>query len=305
MRKRQLGQSDLYVSEIGLGCMSLGTNPDNAVEIIQTALEHGVNYFDTADLYDFGNNEKLLGKALKSVREKVILATKVGNKWDNKETWSWDASKKYIKEAIKSSLLRLHTDYIDLYQLHGGTMEDNHEEVIDAFEELVQEGFIRYYGISSIRPNVIQSYASKSNIVSVMMQYSLLDRRPEEWSPFLQDKNISIIARGPIAKGILSERMLEKCSPSIKENGYLDYIYHELEELLGQLREAFASRNLLDIALQYILSHHSVGAIIPGASSKEQVIQNIKAAQSAPLTREEIQLLQSLTHANTYTQHRL
>lgn len=94
-----------------------------------------------------------------------------------------DPSKAYIKEAVKKSLTRLKTDYIDLYQLHGGTIEDNIDETIEAFEELKQEGVIRYYGISSIRPNVIKEYVKKSNIVSIMMQFSLFDRRPEEWLP--------------------------------------------------------------------------------------------------------------------------
>lgn len=305
MKQRKLGNSELYVSEIGLGCMSLGTDENKAKTIIQSALENGINYFDTADLYDFGVNEELVGNALKPVRNDIILATKVGNKWGtNKDKWSWDPSKGYIKEAVKQSLLRLQTDYIDLYQLHGGTMEDNHDETIEAFEELVQEGVIRYYGISSIRPNVIKSYISKSTIVSVMMQYSLLDRRPEEYMPLLQEHNVNMIARGPIAKGILSNRMLEKASSSIKQNGFMDYTYNDLEELLGRLQERFNSRSIQEIALQYVLAHDEVGAVIPGASSANQIVENIEAVKSDRLSKEELQLLRSLTTANTYTQHR-
>jgi len=305
MNKRRLGNSELYVSEIGLGCMSLGLNEKKADEIIHTAIDHGINYLDTADLYDYGLNEELVGKAIKSVRKDLIIATKVGNKWnDSKDSWNWDASKDYIKEAVKSSLFRLQTDYIDLYQLHGGTMEDNHHEVIEAFEELKQEGIIRYYGISSIRPNVITSFAQNSKISSVMMQYSLLDRRPEEWFPLLKEQQISVIARGPIAKGILSERMLDKADPSVLQNGFLTYSYNQLVELMSSLKEAFASRPIEDLAFQYILSHEEIGAVIPGASSSKQVLQNIKAVQSKKLTEEELQLLRSLTTANKYTQHR-
>ncbi len=171
MEKRRLGKSDLYVTELGLGCMTLGTDALAAERIINAALEEGVNYFDTADLYDFGVNESIVGRALKPVREQVIMATKVGNRWNNKQDgWSWDPSKAYIKEAVKDSLTRLGTDYIDLYQLHGGTLDDPIDETIEAFEDLVSEGLIKYYGISSIRPNVIREYASKSNISSVMMQ---------------------------------------------------------------------------------------------------------------------------------------
>ena len=307
MKKRQLGSSELFVSEMGLGCMSLGTDEKEANYIIKSALEHGVNYFDTADLYDFGLNEKIIGKTLKSVRDEVIIATKVGNKWGNEQDrWIWDASKAYIKEAVKKSLLRLQTNYIDLYQLHGGTMTDNHEEVIEAFEELRREGIIRYYGISSIRPNVIQSFATQSNIISVMMQYSLLDRRPEEWLSILKENQISMIARGPIAKGILTEKALEKSSTSLQENGFLDYSYNQLESLLLSLKEHFSTqRSIQEVAFQYILSCDVVGAVIPGASNAAQVIDNIKAVQANPLTDEELQFLHSITIANKYQQHRL
>lgn len=118
--KRTLGQSDLKVSEVGLGCMSLGTEKQRALSILDEALELGINYLDTADLYDFGLNEEIVGEAIKSRRKDVILATKAGNRWkEGKPGWFWDPSKAYIKEAVKRSLKRLQTDYIDLYQLHG------------------------------------------------------------------------------------------------------------------------------------------------------------------------------------------
>lgn len=306
MDKRKLGNSELFVSKMGLGCMSLGTDEKQAAKIIHTALDNGINYFDTADLYEFGANEEIVGKTLKSVRSDIILATKVGNKWGpKKDSWSWDASKQHIKNAVKDSLLRLQTDYIDLYQLHGGTMEDNHIETIEAFEELVEEGVIRSYGISSIRPNVIASYFSKSNIASVMMQYSLLDRRPEEYFSLFKDNEANIVARGPVAKGLLSDRMLEKASDSIIENGFLNYKYDELELLLGNLKERFQSRGLHEVALQYVLSNKEVASVVPGASSAEQVLKNIEAVNSEPLTENELTLLQSLTIANKYEQHRI
>ena len=239
MKKRKLGNSDLFVTELGLGCMSIGTEEKKARKIIEASLEEGINYFDTADLYDFGKNEKIVGTALKEVREHVIIATKVGNRWSqDKKGWSWDPSKSYIKEEVKQSLNRLGTDYIDLYQLHGGTINDPIEEAIEAFEELKAEGYIRYYGISSIRPNVIREYIKKSSIVSVMMQYSILDRRPEEETlPFLEEHGVSVVTRGPLAKGLLSEKMLEKVS----EKGYQDYSLQELNEVLPLLKEKLAS----------------------------------------------------------------
>lgn len=307
MKKRQLGTSDLFVSEIGLGCMSLGTDQKKAQAVIDAALEEGVNYFDTADLYDFGENEQIVGQALKNVRDQVIIATKAGNRWtEAKDSWTWDPSKGYIKEAVKQSLKRLNTHYIDLYQLHGGTTEDNIEQTIEAFEELKTEGFIRHYGISSIRPNVIREYIDKSNIVSVMMQYSILDRRPEEEAlPLLQENRISVVTRGTVAKGLLSDRMLNKASQSIKKNGYLDYSIDELQEMLPELKEKLASsRSLAEVAIQYNLAQPAVASIVAGASSPEQIRENARAASSQPLSAEEIKLIQLLTKANKYDQHR-
>ncbi|WP_079509633.1 aldo/keto reductase [Mesobacillus jeotgali] len=303
MKKRKLGASDLYVSEIGLGCMSLGTDFSKAQAVVEAALEEGINYFDTADLYDFGENEKIVGKALHQFREQVVIATKAGNRWtDSKDSWSWDPSKSYIKEAVKQSLKRLNIDYIDLYQLHGGTIEDPIDETIEAFEELKSEGYIKYYGISSIRPNVIREYAQKSNIVSVMMQYSMLDRRPEEEAlPLLNEKGISVVTRGTVAKGMLSDKLLEK-APS---KGYLDYNYEELRELLPLLKEKLTSaRTLTEAAIQYNLADPAVASVVAGASNPEQIIENARAAKACPLSAEEIDLIKSITKENQYEQHR-
>ncbi|MET3696197.1 aryl-alcohol dehydrogenase-like predicted oxidoreductase [Bacillus oleivorans] len=307
MEKIQLGTSDLTVSRLGLGCMSLGTDAAKAEKIIHAALEEGINYFDTADLYDFGENEIIVGQALKQVRDQVVIATKVGNRWKEKNRvgWTWDPSKAYIKDQVKQSLKRLHTDYIDLYQLHGGTIDDPIDETIEAFEELKQEGYVRYYGISSIRPNVIREYINKSNIISVMMQYSILDRRPEEVIPILLDHQIHVVARGPIAKGMLTDRLLSQAGDSIKENGYLDYTYEELEELLNALKQNLTSeRSMTSIALHYVLSNPAVGVVVPGASSVEQLKNNVNAVNQPPLSKEEIQYIRKIAKMNVYTQHR-
>lgn len=307
MEKRQLGRSDLHVSALGLGCMSLGTVESTAREIIDAALFEGINYFDTADLYDYGMNEKIVGQALKSVRDQVVIATKVGNRWhDKKDGWSWDPSKSYIKEEVKQSLIRLGTDYIDLYQLHGGTLDDNIDETIEAFEELKSEGYIKYYGISSIRPNVIREYIAKSSMVSVMMQYSMLDRRPEEEvMPLLTENKIGVVTRGPLANGLLSDQLLEKASKRVQENGYLDYSYEELTDLLPLLKEKLASaRSFTEVAMQFNLANPSVTSIVAGASSVKQLRENAAAVRSQPLTSDELQVILGLTKANRYEQHR-
>ncbi|UYX50917.1 aldo/keto reductase [Bacillus thuringiensis] len=304
MKKRQLGNSDLYVTEIGFGCMSLGTSEAEAMRIIDEAIDLGINFFDTADLYDYGLNEEFVGKALKGKRDQIVLTTKVGNRWtEEKNGWSWDPSKAYIKAEVKESLRRLQTDYIDLYQLHGGTTEDPIDETIGAFEELKKEGIIRHYGISSIRPNVIREYAKRSNIVSVLMEYSLLNRRPEEWFPLLNEHQISVIARGPLAKGILTNNNASKIE-RVKKKDYLSYSYDELNITLASVKEIIGERSLTGSAIQYCLNNEAVASVIPGASSIQQLQANVHAGEPMSLTKEEYTQLQQIVKFDTYALHR-
>ena len=125
MEYQQLGKSDLKISRIGFGCMSLKPNDPESEKILLQAIELGINYFDTADLYDKGANEEMLGRVFKANRNKIILATKAGNQWrPDGSGWDWNPRKEYILQCAEQSLKRLQTDYIDLFQLHGGTMND-------------------------------------------------------------------------------------------------------------------------------------------------------------------------------------
>jgi 1-deoxyxylulose-5-phosphate synthase len=297
MKHNRLGTSDLLVSEIGFGCMSLPLEQATSTKLLHRALELGINFFDTADLYQQGENEKTVGHAFKGMRDKVILATKVGNRWNyDGKTWRWDASPEWIKEEIHHSLKRLQTDYLDLYQLHGGTLEDPIDDIIATFEELKQQGLIRYYGISSIRPNVIREWVKRSRMVSVMMQYSLLDRRPEETAlDLLHQNNISVIARGPVAKGLLSSKAAA---------AFQDYHQEEVAKVQTELA-AFetAQRSKGQIAIRYSLSHPAVAVSIPGASRLEQLQENVDAS-TITLNDNEFAQLRAMTKANMYEVHR-
>jgi len=306
MKKNQLGKSAIYISELTLGCMSLGTNTQHAKAIIDKAIDAGINHLDTADLYHFGENEAIIGEAIKNKRDEIILTTKVGNHFHKeKEDWFWDPSKTHIKNGVKDSLRRLQTDYIDFYMLHGGTIEDPIGESIEAFDELKQEGLIRAYGISSIRPNVIREYVKHSSIDGVMMQYNMLDRRPEEEIlDLLHANSISVLARGPLAKGMLSNKA-EKQMKIKGKDGYLDYTYGELQSIHQQLTANLHEASTLnELALKYVLKHPAVATAVFGASSIEQVEENINFDLSKALTNETYFALQKLAKSINYTQHR-
>lgn len=298
MQYQKLGQSDLEVSAISFGCMSLGNEEKTNIHLLHTAHELGINFFDTADLYQKGLNESFVGKAFKDRRQDVILATKVGNQLrPDGKGWDWNPSKAYIKKAVFDSLRRLQTDYIDLYQLHGGTIDDPIEETIEAFEELQQAGHIRYYGISSIRPNVIREYLDKSNIVSIMMQYSLLDRRPEESClDLIHQKRRGVIVRGGLAKGLLADKPAR------------EYLSHTEEEVskAQQLLEKESAPELTSgqTALQYCLHHPAVATIACGISHEEQLHENVETIYKKKLSDAAIDRLKNGIRADRYELHR-
>ncbi|ASN05450.1 aldo/keto reductase [Virgibacillus necropolis] len=305
MNTNRLGKSDLYVSDLTLGCMSLGTDATKAKEIIDEALDAGINHLDTADLYDFGMNEEVVGEAIKNKRKDIILTTKVGNHFDRaKKDWHWDPSKAHIKDGLKDSLRRLQTDYIDFYMLHGGTTDDPINETISAFDELKQEGVIRAYGISSIRPNVIREYVKRSSIDGVMMQYNMLDRRPEEEIlDLLEQHTISVLARGPLAKGMLTEKGNQQIEKKAQD-GFLDYSQRELTDIYQKISKTVGDSSLSSVALNYILHHPAVASAVFGASSVAQVNDNVAYRTSQLMTDDMYASLQAITKPIKYDKHR-
>jgi aryl-alcohol dehydrogenase-like predicted oxidoreductase len=298
MTYQQLGASTLSVSQIGYGCMSLKNGNSENELLLHTAFEKGINFFDTADLYDKGANESLVGKVFKEKRKEVIIATKVGNQWRPDGTgWDWNPTKKYILSAVEESLKHLQTDYIDLYQLHGGTIDDPIDETIEAFETLQQQGKIRFYGISSIRPNVIREYAQRSKIVSVMMQYSLLDRRPEEFAlSFLKEKGIGVITRGSVAQGLLIDKPAKP---------YLNYEQGEVEKAAKAVRDVSSKeRTVTQTALRFVLANPAITSAIVGMRTMKQLEEALKTIDTPELNDERLSYLQKAVAVNYYDQHR-
>ncbi len=301
MKRNVLGQSGIEIGELGFGCMSLdASKPEESTRILREAFDAGVTFFDTADLYDAGKNEELVGQALQACRHEVVIATKVGNRIiPGQAGWTWDPSPAYIETAVEQSLRRLRTDYIDLYQLHGGTMDDPFDEIVETMERLQARGLIRAYGISSIRPNVILHYLKHSQIASVMMQYSLLDRRPEEWFPAIEEAGVSVIARGPVARGLLGggKRMADG-------ETYLQWTQADIDAALASIQEMLDGRSATQLSLAFAMYPKVVATAVPGASSLAQLRENLGVCTAPSLTAEEIRKLSDAFPAAKYEAHR-
>lgn len=286
----------LKISDVSFGCMSLKPGQDHK-SLIDEAIDGGITLFDTADLYDKGQNEILLSKALKNRRQDVLISTKVGNKWRaDGSGWDWCPDKKYILGAADKSLQRLQTDYIDLYLLHGGTIDDPFDETIEAFERLKEQGKIRAYGLSSIRPNVIREFVKRSSISAVMTQYSLLDRRPEEETlKLLKEKSIGILARGTVAGGILAGK---SAAP------YLDMDEEKVKSILSNISVATKDRAISETALRYVIDNPALTTAVVGIRTPQQLHAALHAANSPKLTSEEHNALAQAWEGNVYKDHR-
>lgn len=298
MKYIKLGKSNLEVSRIGFGCMSLKGSYTEMEKLIHQAIDGGINLFDTADLYEKGLNEKTVGKAIAQKRSEIILATKVGNQWRKDGSgWDWNPSKQYIITEVEASLKRLQTDYIDLYQLHGGTIDDTIDDTIEAFELLKEQGKIRFYGISSIRPNVIREYVRRSNITSVMLQYSLLDRRAEEFIfPLLIQYGIGILARGTVAGGLLVDKPAKDYLEY--QSKQVGYTATSVQLLSGK------SRSTAQTAIQFVLHKTAVSAAVVGMRTSEQLNEALNIFKAPLLTEREIDNLSQSVKINYYSDHR-
>ncbi|REI30154.1 aldo/keto reductase [Staphylococcus felis] len=300
MQKNTL-KSGIQISELGLGCMSLGTDFKKAEAIIHTALENGITYFDTADIYDKGVNEEIVGKALKPFQQRndLIIGTKVGNHLKSNGDMFWDPSKKYIKENVKSSLKRLGLDQLDLYMLHGGTIDDPLDETISAFDELKQEGLIKSYGLSSIRPNVIRYYLKHSQIETIMSQFNLIDNRPEMLLEEINQHEVKVLARGPLFKGLLTQKS-EKVLSQKFEDGIFDYDYDELKDTILELREK--DTHLSALTFGYLKRFNALGSVIVGASDVNQLKENITHFNQ-DVDEHAIDAARKIVKTLKYTQH--
>jgi aryl-alcohol dehydrogenase-like predicted oxidoreductase len=294
MEYRQLGKSGLKVSAIGLGGNTFGNGADEAqtARIINHALDIGVNFVDTADIYTRGVSEQFVGKAVAGRRNQAIIATKVRGRMGDLPN-DEGLSRKHIMDGVEASLKRLGTDYIDLYQVHNVDQETPVYETLSALDDLVHQGKVRYIGCSNYAAwQICEALwaADRKNLtpfVSVQPRYNIFDRGIErELLPFCRQYGIGIIPYSPLAGGILTGKYREgeKPAPDTRA-GRNPRLQSQLNaDVLGRVNalgkwSGDQGRTVGELALAWLLSRPEVSTVIAGATKPEQVEENVKAAE--------------------------
>jgi aryl-alcohol dehydrogenase-like predicted oxidoreductase len=292
MEYRTLGRTGLRVSAIGLGTMvhagHFGPMKDEeSLAAIDAALELGVNFIDTSDAYGAGYSETLLGKALKGNRDKVILATKGGNIMAGPERGKTNFSADYIGRVMDESLKRLQTDHIDLYQLHNPNAEViRNGDVWELLERRKKEGKIRHYGVSINKIDEALAAIEAGHSDTIQLEYNLLAQEPaDKVFPIAQKKNVAIVARVPLRRGLLTGKLKPEDQErfqkdDVRARNFAGEIFPKELAKVEKLRFLEKpGRSLAQAAIAFCLAHPAVSVVIPGARNDRQARENAAAAE--------------------------
>ena len=306
METTQLGASDLEVSRVGLGCNNFGKRLDLAAAraVVDAAVEVGITFFDTADIYGLGDSERFLGAALASRRDRAVIATKFGNDMQGANGEGPGGSREYVHRAIDASLACLGTDHVDLYYYHRPDGVTPLEETLGAMHELVVAGKVRYLGLSNVDAAQIREAARLTGsgftpVVAVQNSYSLLHRDDDaEVLPLCRDLGIGYVPYFPLENGLLTGkyRRGEPAPEGARLAGTEDDRLSDERLRRVEALEAFAGsrgHTLLELAIGGLASIPGISSVIAGATSPEQVRANA-AAGSWHLTPLELAELERL-----------
>jgi aryl-alcohol dehydrogenase-like predicted oxidoreductase len=304
MKTRKLGRQGLEVSAEGLGCMGMSefygdADEDEAIRTIHRALELGVNFLDTADMYGPFKNEILVGRAIAGRRDEVVVATKFGHvRGANGERLGLRGDADYVRQACDASLERLGTEYIDLYYQHRVDKQVEIEETVGAMKELVEAGKVRYLGLSEASPETIRRAHAVHPISALQTEYSLWTRDPEDRIlPAVRELGIGFVAYSPLGRGLLSGRFR---SPDVFEEG--DFRKHHPRfqgenfqknlELVERVKEIADEKRVTpgQLALAWVLSQGEDIVPIPGTTKVRNLEENV-AAVDIELTEDELRRL--------------
>jgi len=306
MDRRNLGSEGLVVSALGLGCMGMSEfygrgDEDESIATIHRAIELGIDFIDTADMYGPFTNERLVGKAIQGRRDDVVLATKFGN--ERREDGSWigvNGKPEYVRRACDASLQRLAVDIIDLYYQHRVDPEVPIEETVGAMKELVEAGKVRFLGLSEAAPETIRRAHAVHPISALQSEYSLFTRDPEdEILPTLRELGIGFVAYSPLGRGFLTgawksmEDLPEDDTRSGRFPRFSEENFRQNLELAERVREIAAEKGatLGQLALAWLLAQGDDIVPIPGTKRRKYLEENA-AAVDLKLTEEDLRRIE-------------
>lgn len=312
MQKRNLGKSALEVSELGLGCMGMSfglgqpIDEKDGINLIRAAVEKGVTFFDTAEVYGPFANEKLVGKALKPIREQVVIATKFGFNIDSngvqQQNPPLDSRPEHIKQVVEASLERLQTDYIDLLYQHRVDPNVPIEDVAGAVKELIDAGKVKHFGLSEAGVEILRRAHSVHPVTALQSEYSLWWREPEaEIFPVLEELGIGFVPFSPLGKGFLTGKI--DANTEFDKTDFRNTVPRFSEEnrqanqsLIDLIGRFAAAKNATpaQIALAWVLAQKDWIAPIPGTTKLHRLEENLGAAD-IELSADDLRELDEIT----------
>lgn len=323
MKYRRLGNSGLEVSEIGLGTNSFGKRADEStsIRIMEEALDNGINFIDTANIYAGTESERIIGQALAGKRQHVVLATKAGlvrGEGPNQR----GSSRYHLQQELEGSLKRLNTDYIDLYQIHTFDPNTPLEETLRTLDDMVRAGKVRYIGASNyaawelMKALGISELKGLNRFVSLQVSYSLADRTPEqEMVPLCLDQGVGIIPYFPLAGGILSGKYslsdkVPEHSRADKDPSFNRFINERTLTLADQVSKLAAEHGHTPsgLSLAWLMSQSVVSTVIVGATRPEQLRENLRSLEielNTGLVEALGNLSQTSRHSEPFATYRL
>lgn len=310
IEKRILGKSGIEVTKIGVGLWAIGgdqwgeVDDRESLDMIDAALDLGINFFDTADVYGGGHSEVLLGKAMKGRRDQFVVATKIG--WrgfdGDKGASAYDTIDKLIA-GVESNLERLQTDYVDVIQSHIDFRDPTMEVFVEGFQKLQEQGKVRAYGVSTSNFEYLKAFNADNKASTLQIDYSILNRTPEKnIFSYTMEKDVGVLIRGPLAMGILTGKF-SKDTEFDEDDFRRRWVENEDEyqtflndlEKVEKLRPLTDGRSMAQLAIQFVIQHPAVTLAIPGAKRISQLKENVKAALMPEITEEEMALIDSIT----------
>ena len=318
MKYRALGNTGLEVSEIGFGAWGIGGRTDGATSYgetedavseraLATAIDVGINFFDTSNVYGYGRSERLIGKVFQGCRDRLVIATKAGIKtWDAQSDFSPDA----LRASLEGSLARLKTDYVDLLQLHNPTLDELRErpEIVESLRDFISEGKIRAFGASMKSPVEGVVATRDFGFQTVQVNLNMMDVRAVECGLADNDLDLGrpVIARTPLSFGFLSGRV-DRDTVFPDGDHRAAWTSEQIARWVDGANELSAAINSVNdgetrtqTALRYCLSHSGVATVIPGMLKEEEVIENSAASMLAPITLAELDAILEINRQTNF-----